>query len=93
MSEPETNGRFVIVTTKHKGVFGGYPDGPTDGDSVRLKRARMAIRFGTTRGLMELAETGPTPSTKLSARADLDIRDVTAVIECTPEAVAGWEAR
>lgn len=65
--------RPVIVCTEHKGVFFGYAE-DTTGQSVFLKRARMAIYFGTTHGVMELAETGPTGSSKISARADIDVR-------------------
>ena len=74
-----------------RGVFFGYAT-DTSGDRFELKRARMAIYWGTTRGLMELAETGPTKTSKISARADLDVRKVTAVFEVTPEAAAKWEA-
>ena len=83
--------RPVIVTTEHRGVFFGYAS-DTSGSAIHLKRARMAIYWGTTSGLMQLAETGPTPSSKISARADLDVRKVTAVFEVTPEAAAKWEA-
>lgn len=81
--------RPVIVTTEHRGVFFGYA-GDTSGDKFLLKDARMAIYWGTTRGVMQLAETGPTSSSKISAKADLDIRKVTAVMEVTPEAEAAW---
>lgn len=57
-----------------------------------LKRARMAIYWGTTKGVMELAEVGPNPKSKISSRADLDLRGVTCVMEVTPEAVAKWES-
>ena len=83
--------RPVIVCTEHKGVFFGYSD-DTSGSSVNLTGARMAIYFGTTRGVMELAETGPTKSSKISARADIDVRKVTAVFEVTPTAAEKWEA-
>jgi hypothetical protein len=83
--------RAVIVCTTHKGVFFGYAS-ETSGDVIKLKRARMAIRFGTTKGVMELAETGPTPSSNISARADIEVRSVTAVFEVTPDAVAKREA-
>lgn len=82
--------RPVIVCTEHRGVFFGYAS-DTTGASVFLKKARMAIRFGTSRGVMELAETGPTPNSKVSARADIDIRKVTAVFEVTDEAAKKWE--
>ena len=83
--------RPVIVTTEHRGVFFGYAT-DTTGDRFALKRARMAIYWGTTGGLMQLAETGPTQTSKISARADLEIRKVTAVFEVTPEAAKAWEA-
>ena len=87
----ETQPRPVIVCTAHKGVFYGLAE-DTSGDVIHLKRARMAIYFGTTRGVMELAETGPTPKSKISARADIEVRQITAVFEVTPEAAEAWEA-
>lgn len=83
--------RPVIVCTEHRGVFFGYA-ADTKGSEIALKRARMAIAFGTTRGVMELAETGPTARSKVSARADIDVRKVTAVFEVTPAAAEKWEA-
>lgn len=83
--------RPVIVCTEHRGVFFGYAT-DTSSDRFDLKRARMAIAFGTTRGVMELAETGPTSRSKISARADIDVRKVTAVFEVTPAAAEKWEA-
>jgi len=82
--------RPVIVCTEHKGVFFGYAD-DTSGERISLRSARMAIYFGTTRGVMQLAETGPTDNSKISARADLEIRKVTAVMEVTPIAAKAWE--
>lgn len=82
--------RPVIVCTEHKGVFFGYAT-HTSGDKIDLKRCRMAIYFGTTRGVMQLAETGPTLTSKISARADIEVRRVTAVFEVTPDAAKAWE--
>lgn len=83
--------RPVIVCTEHRGVFFGYAKN-TRGETIDLKRARMAIYFGTTRGVMELAESGPTATSKISARADIEVRKVTAVFEVTTEAAQKWEA-
>lgn len=83
--------RPVIVCTKHRGVFYGHAD-DTTGDTIALKGARMAIYWGTTRGVMELAETGPTATSKISAKADIEIRNITAVFELSPAAAAKWEA-
>lgn len=82
--------RPVIVCTEHRGVFFGYAS-DTSGTEIKLERARMAISFGTTRGVMELAETGPTARSKVSARADIDVRKVTAVFEVTSAAAEKWE--
>ena len=82
--------RPVIVCTEHRGVFFGYAD-DTSGATISLKRARMAIYFGTSRGVMELAETGPTEKSKVSARADIEVRKVTAVFEVTAVAAKEWE--
>lgn len=82
--------RPVIVCTEHRGVFFGYAE-DTKGNVIDLKRARMAIYFGTTRGVMELAETGPTSKSRISARADLEVRKVTAVFEVTEAAASAWE--
>lgn len=82
--------RPVIVCTEYRGVFFGYA-ASTDGDVIRLRAARMAIKFGTLRGVMELAETGPTASSKISARADIEVRKITAIMEVTGPAVARWE--
>ena len=87
----KTKERPVIVCTEHRGVFFGYA-GDTTGTTILLKRARMAIYFGTNRGVLELAETGTTDKSKVSARADIDVRSITAVFEVTPEATAKWEA-
>lgn len=83
--------RPVIVTTVHRGVFFGYSSN-TSGDVIDLKRARMAIYWGTTRGLMELCEEGPNDNSRISARADVQLRGITAVFEVTPSAVEKWEA-
>ena len=83
--------RPVIVCTTHRGVFFGYAAN-TSGDIIKLQRARMAIYWGTKRGVMELAEVGPNTASKISARADIEVRSITAVFEVTPAAVEKWEA-
>ena len=83
----------VLVTTQHRGVFAGLI--PDDQDltakSMALQSARMAIKFGTTRGLMQLAETGPTGNSRISAPADIPVlHDITAIFAITPEAWEKW---
>ena len=85
----------VLVTTAHRGVFAGLV--PADADltarTLSLTDARMAIYWGTTKGVLELAETGPTPESLISARADIPVlHDVTSVTSITPAAWAKWES-
>lgn len=84
--------RGVIVCTQHRGVFYGHTTAKSGDAIIHLTGARMAISWGTTRGVMELAETGPTSRSKISARADVELRDVTAVFEMTAAAIAAMEA-
>ncbi len=81
--------RFVIVCTSYKGVFAGWAT-DTSGDSIQLREARMAIYWGTTRGVMDLAHTGPTEKSRISSPADIEVRGVTAVFEVTDEATEKW---
>lgn len=87
--------RNVIITTAHRGVFAGQIDDDQDinASAMPLHNARMAIQWGTTRGMMELCETGPTIASKISAPADIpSLRDITAVFDITDEAWTKWIA-
>lgn len=90
MASKKNQERAVLVTTGHRGVFFGYTT-DDDGEVMRLSRARMAIYWGTTRGVMELAEAGPNTNSKISARADLHVRHIDMVAAVTPAAVERWE--
>lgn len=80
----------VLVTTERRGVFFGYLVERTE-KSIKLEGARCAIRFGTTGGFLELAATGPTSSSKIGARASLELTGITSVSDVTPAAVEAWE--
>lgn len=82
--------RPVIVCTEFRGVFFGYAD-DTTGDRIHLKDARMAIYWGTTRGVLELAEVGPNAKSKISAAADIEVRKITSVFEVTTAAESAWK--
>lgn len=85
--------KSVLITTEHRGVFAGLV--PDDQDMsakcMPLKQAKMAIRWGTTKGVMELAHSGPTQHSKISLPADISmLNDITAVFEITEAAWAKW---
>lgn len=87
------NGRPVVVTTAHRGVFFGYAD-QTDGETIALKQARLCVYWSAdVRGFMGLAANGPSKSCRIGQAADITLRNITAVLEVTPEAVAKWEAQ
>lgn len=86
--------RNILVTTAHRGVW--FAQVPADKDLTPktltdLKNCRMAIYWGTTKGLQQLCETGPTDTSKISAPADIPVlHDVTAVFDVTDNAAAIW---
>ena len=84
-------GRPVLICTEHRGVFFGYAE-DTTGVDIFLRNCRMAIRWGTTNGVQQLAATGPTDKSKVGSACDAEIRKVTAVFEVTSEAAEKWLA-
>ena len=84
--------RPVIVTTAHRGVFFGYADN-TDGETIPLKRGRLCLYWSQdVRGFMGLAANGPTKGCRIGPAADITLRNITAVLEVTPEAAEKWES-
>lgn len=91
-AKPNSEERPVIVTTAHRGVFFGYAD-DTDGETITLKRSRLCLYWSRdVKGFMGLASGGPTAGCRIGPAADITLRNITAVIEVSPEAVKAWEA-
>lgn len=82
----------VVVTTKHKGVFFGYGT-PKLEDNKRIVNARMCVYWSTSnKGVMGLASNGPDSNARVSlAVPAITLNDITAVMECSPEAAKAWE--
>jgi hypothetical protein len=84
--------RPVLVTTQYRGVFFGYAR-DTSGPSIRLRRGRNAVYWSPEmHGFLGLASKGPDENCRIGPAADIEVRDITLVAECTPEAAAAWEA-
>lgn len=84
--------RPVVVTTANRGVFFGYAEN-TDGETIKLSRARNCVYWSAdVKGFIGLAATGPTASCRIGPAADLTLRNITCVLECTPAATQAWEA-
>ncbi|MFT4095907.1 MAG: hypothetical protein QM651_02210 [Rhodoblastus sp.] len=79
-----SDARKQIVILDRGFVFVG--DVAQDGDWLVISSARNVRRWGTTKGLGELAASGPLPNTKLDpaglVRAPL--RAVIGTIDCEP---------
>ncbi len=84
----------VVVTTSHQGVFFGYSDCVVADGSVNLAQARMCVYWPEeTHGVVGLAAVGPTDRARISPAApNITLRDVTAVMQCSAEAITRWEA-
>ena len=83
--------RAVLVTTAHRGVFFGYA-AETTGPAIALRAARNCIYWpASNKGFLGLAAVGPGSGARVGPAADIELRDITCVAECTPVAVAAWE--
>lgn len=84
--------RAVVVTTAHRGVFFGYAT-DVDGVIIKLRAGRNCIYWpADNKGFMGLAATGPVRGSRVGPAADISLRDITSVVECTDEAMKAWEA-
>jgi hypothetical protein len=89
--KPVSKEQFCVVTTEHRGVFGGYTS-DADADPLVLKRARLCLFWShDVKGFMGLAAGGPTSSCRIGPAVDeIRLRKITSVIACTPEAEKAW---
>lgn len=84
--------KAVLVTTEYKGVFFGYAT-DISGDTIDLRACRCCIYWPQeTKGFLGLAAFGPPKGSRVGPPADFQVRKVTGVAECTPQAVTAWEA-
>jgi len=89
------NKEIVVVTTDKdkRGVFCGELVSKDD-DKVVLANARMAVYWPSdNRGVVGLAAIGPQKGSRITPAApQISLNGVTAVMNCTPEAVKLWES-
>lgn len=91
MKKSTVTERPVLVTTLHKGVFFGFSS-ETGGTTIKLRQGRCAVYWSADlRGFMGLASHGPNTSCKIGPACDIELRDITSVVECTPEAAERWQ--
>jgi len=91
MATSNGKGRPVVITTAHRGVFFGYAK-DTDGEQIKLRDARLCVYWSPdVRGFMGLAANGPSPKCRIGPAADITLRNITSVLEVTPDTVEKWE--
>lgn len=84
--------RPVVVCTSYRGVFFGYAT-DTSGEVINLKNARNCVYWPQSQhGFVSLASRGPDKGARVGDKADMELRGITCVVECTCEAVKQWEA-
>lgn len=87
----------VLITTAHRGVW--YAEVEENADLTtetltNLKNCRMAIYWGTKKGLQELCEIGPNSNSNISSTSDIEVlHKVTAVFNVTDKAAEAWKSR
>lgn len=91
MKTTKVTDRAVLVTTAHKGIFFGFAT-DTSGSTIKLRAARLCVYWSSDmQGFMGLASKGPTRNCRIGPAADIEVRDITAVVEVSPEAATKWE--
>ena len=90
-STPKPKEQAILVTTAYRGVFFGFAR-KTDGNRIKLRAGRCCISWPEgTRGFPGLASIGPQSGSRVGPAADIELRDITSVAECSPAAVDAWE--
>jgi hypothetical protein len=87
-----TNGEetMVVVVTQGNAIFCGWTTEP-DSEVVKLRAARQAVYYSAdTHGLLGLAANGPGKDSRIGPPANITVRNITHVIECSPQAVKAW---
>lgn len=88
--------RWVVVTTDKRGVFFGClaAEYTTGAEVLTLTDPRMCVWWSEdVRGVLGLAATGPTAECRITAAPPgIELRGITAVMDCSPEAVTAWQS-
>lgn len=83
----------LVITTSHRGVFFGYGVDKPGAKELTVTNVRMCIQWqASNKGVLGLAVTGPNSSARVTqAVPEMTIKDITAVMKCTEDAVKAWE--
>lgn len=94
---PKRIGRFVVVTTEHRGVFFGYLEAKNNHapERVTLAHCQMCVSWSSSvRGVVGLASAGPNNECRVTDPAtSAEIWKITGIFDCSDNAVSNWEAK
>ena len=84
--------RHVVVTTANRGIFIGQTDAPVGAPVIVLTGGRNVFFYtAETDGFVGIASKGIFRGAKVGPAADrLELRNITAVIDASREAVETW---
>jgi hypothetical protein len=89
------SGDAVLVTDSHRGIYFGYfVRRLENGNAIKLKNARHCFSYQCIEGhegVYGLASGGPGDGSKVGPRVTMIIRDISKLVELTPEAIDRWE--
>ena len=95
MATRKRKSRFVVVTTRDRGVFAGeLANMDAKAGTCELKHVRNCLYWdATVKGFLGLAATGPVGKSRVGAQApSMLVTAVTAIVDCTPDARKQWES-
>lgn len=83
----EVMGKLCIVVMRERFILVGVIEPTEDAMFFYLRRASIVRRWGTTKGLGQLAQEGPQPNTKLDSEGDdiINKLEVSRVIPCNEQ--------
>jgi hypothetical protein len=93
LMKKDANGeeKCFVILTEFKEIFCGYST-DVSGDRIKLRNARQAIYYSAeSKGLLGLAVNGPGSGSKIGPAANIEVRRVVNVIECSSAAAQVWE--
>lgn len=83
--------KMYVILTEFKEIFCGWSS-DVSGDRIKLRNARQAVYYSEkTHGLLGLAINGPAGGSRIGPAANIEVRRVVNVIECSQAAIAVWE--
>lgn len=90
----DPNERAVIIAVDRRSVYFAYTSDPyVHMGTMKLKRVRQCIYWGTKHGIGQLATEGPQPTGRYGALVpELTTGGVVVEYGVTPEAEAKWAA-